>query len=114
MRLKTLMPRLHQAKPRGWQPDSHRGSRHERGYGWAWEKLVEFIKRRANGMCEPHAAMGLVHEGKQCDHILPKAQGGTDDEFNVHYVCDAFHAAKTAIESRGGTASIEEVAKATA
>lgn len=100
-RLKTLRPRLAPAPTHGWQSDAIRGNRHERGYGAEWSKARERIKARAEGLCEPHAAIGLIHPGTQCDHRVPKTFGGSDDDSNLHWVCEAFHEAKTQIESRG-------------
>lgn len=100
-RLKCLVPTLITTTPRGWQPDTIRGSRHQRGYGWPWEKAVERVKARAEGLCEPHLAIGIVHLGFECDHKVPKTHGGSDDDANLHWVCEAFHKAKTQIESRG-------------
>jgi 5-methylcytosine-specific restriction protein A len=113
-RLTTLKPRLDTSNPGGWKPDAMRGTRQQRGYGPPWEKTRKRIRARANDTCEPHLAMGIVHLGCQCDHKLAKSQGGTDDEENLHWVCEAFHEAKTRIESRGEFANIEAIARDTA
>jgi 5-methylcytosine-specific restriction protein A len=108
--MKTLKPSIATlgttSTVRGWKPDSQRGNRHQRGYGYAWEKARERIKQRANGLCEPHLAQGLVHVGNECDHIVPKAKGGTDHDSNLQWCCTAFHREKTAREdsNHGGGA----------
>jgi HNH endonuclease. len=38
---------------------------------------------------------------KHVDHIIPKSQGGTDDDGNLQSLCAACHRAKTAREGRG-------------
>lgn len=115
--MKTLQPRIatlgNTSSTRGWKPDSQRGNRHQRGYGRAWEKTRERIKQRANGLCEPHLAIGFVHLGQQCDHKVPKSQGGDDNEDNLHWVCEPFHDAKTRLESRGEHCDIEQIARET-
>ena len=63
----------HKVKP-GSFSDSRRGSRHKRGYGSEWDRTREAVKLRASGLCEPCLAVGVVHEGHQCDHIISKAE----------------------------------------
>jgi 5-methylcytosine-specific restriction protein A len=111
-RLKCLRSRLAPAPASTgtWQHDSVRGSRHQRGYGWEWEKTRKGIRERANDLCEPHLAIGVVHIGCHCDHKTPKAMGGTDAETNLHWVCEPFHKAKTQRESRGEVVDIEAIA----
>ena len=101
-RLKCLRPTLAPAPVNGWKPDEVRGSRHQRGYGWEWEKTVKRIKARAEGLCEHHLKQDIVHLGTECDHIIPKARGGTDDDSNLQWICGEYHREKTARESRGG------------
>lgn len=33
------------------------------------------------------------------DHVVPKAEGGTDDDDNLQSICEPCHAVKTAQES---------------
>jgi 5-methylcytosine-specific restriction protein A len=102
-RLKSIRPRLASAaQPGGWQPDSVRGNRHERGYGTAWDELRVTILDRDCGLCQPCYKVSRVTMGTQVDHIIAKAHGGTDDPSNLQTICDACHKAKTARESRGG------------
>jgi 5-methylcytosine-specific restriction protein A len=44
----------------------------------------------------------MLTVGKAVDHIVPKAEGGNDDEGNLQTICRACHAAKTADEARRG------------
>jgi 5-methylcytosine-specific restriction protein A len=103
-RLTTLKPRvqtLGAQQSNGWSAP-HRGSRHERGYGWQWEQLRERILLRDCGMCQPCQRAGRVTAAKAVDHIVPKSQGGSDDERNLEGTCNECHAIKTQRESRGG------------
>ena len=95
----------HKVNP-GTFADSRRGSRHQRGYGSDWDARRERIKVRACGLCEPCLAVGVVHEGHQCDHIISKAEwkrlhgslAGVDDDTNLQWMNRDCHAAKTIID----------------
>lgn len=117
--MKTLKPSIPTlgttSSGSGWQPDSRRGNRHQRGYGTDWDHTRVRIRERAKDLCEPHLAIGLVHQGTSCDHKVPRSQGGTDGENNLHWVCQSFHDAKTRIESNGGRVEdFDALARATA
>lgn len=86
--------------------DKARGSRHQRGYGTAWDKLREIVLRRDCGICQPCAKDGLVHVGTHVDHIVAKEEGGTDDLANLQCICKERHRLKTQAEAargRGGS-----------
>lgn len=86
-------------------------SRHARGYGSAWTKLRETIIRRDFGLCQACKREGRLNpyrkgEGFAVDHIIPKAQGGTDDPANLETLCKQHHDSKTereAAEAQGRT-----------
>lgn len=99
-RLKCLRPPLATTSTGGWKPDTVRGSRHQRGYGWEWEKTRARILERDQGLCQPGLAKGEVHAAQQVDHRIPKAAGGSDEDANLQAICTACHNAKTARESR--------------
>lgn len=91
--------------------DADRGSRHDRGYGSKWDRLRALVIKRDNGLCQECLRQGRVtavgHKPFTafCDHIIPKAEGGTDDESNLQTLCRQCHTAKTDIEKnrrRGG------------
>ena len=80
-------------------------SRHERGYGYAWEKLRLVVLRRDAGLCVPCQQKGRLVVATIVDHTKPKAEGGTDDMDNLQAICRPCHVKKTAFESaRGGGA----------
>ena len=83
-------------QPHGW---NHTESRHKRGYGTAWYKLRARILRRDDNLCQPCKQAGLYREAKQVDHIINKAQGGTDEEHNLQSICISCHKYKTQQES---------------
>jgi 5-methylcytosine-specific restriction protein A len=76
-----------------------RPSSAERGYGAAWRAL------RAQVLAEePHcrlcAAEGHLEAARTVDHIVPRAQGGTDDRENLRPLCDRHHRQKSGREGR--------------
>lgn len=88
--------------------DRARGTRHERGYGSEWDARRKRILDRDAGLCQACLRSGIVHAvgGKPysawCDHITPKAEGGTDDDSNLQTLCRSCHNAKTDREKARG------------
>ena len=76
------------------ESDRWRGTPAERGYGAEWQRLRRRILKRA-----PFCQM-CGDKATQVDHVLPKAQGGTDDEWNLQGLCATCHDAKT-LRERG-------------
>jgi 5-methylcytosine-specific restriction protein A len=106
-RLRCLKPPLVKSNPGGWKPDAVRGSRQQRGYGAAWERLRKEIIDRDEGLCQECLRNGRVTLGTQVDHVTPKSQGGTDSPMNLELKCEPCHATKTARESQGGRGQAE-------
>lgn len=73
-------------------------SRHERGYGTAWDKL------RAQVLADEPMCRSCLHEhgivtaANQVDHIKAKAKGGTDDRSNLRPLCRPCHDRKSAAD----------------
>lgn len=84
------------------KPWADRGSRHERGYGTAWEKLRARILKRDGYLCQACQREGRVGPATSVDHIKAKAKGGTDDPSNLEGICDHHRAIKDAAD-RGAT-----------
>ena len=72
-----------------------------------------YVMRRAGGRCECEGGCGR-HAGPcgrrdrrlQCDHIIPRAQGGGHDIGNLQALCSgpgSCHASKTGRMSKGGS-----------
>lgn len=80
----------------GW-PTS---SRHQRGYGAAWDKLrAQTLKRdRYLCRCDECTTLGRIRAATEVDHIIPKAKGGTDEPSNLRAINRDCHRAKTDTE----------------
>jgi 5-methylcytosine-specific restriction enzyme A len=105
------------AKARRQDVDQRRGSRHERGYDNRWLRLSARFKA-AHPFCGMRADHRLHADHSLCvqqgiryaggsenplmtDHILPKMQGGTDDEANLQVLCARCHSTKTTTVDNG-------------
>ena len=75
---------LHKVRD-GTFADRRRGTRHERGYGTEWDKLRPQVLARDAGLCQVCLIDGLVTISNIVDHIIPKAEGGTDDMVNLDF-----------------------------
>ncbi len=93
--------RCEKHKHKAW---NHKKSRHERGYGSDWEKRRERILKRDNYLCQCEECKdnGWLTEANEVDHITPKAQGGTDDDWNLRAINNECHKKKTREESNQG------------
>ena len=74
-------------------------SRHERGYGNAWDKLRKRILHRDNYICQSCKGMGMIRRATDVDHITRKADGGTDSPDNLQALCKTCHDDKTRAEN---------------
>lgn len=84
----------------GWHKNERdKGNRHERGYGNFWSNVIRpRILKRDNYLCVNCRAKDLAVPADCVDHIVPKEQGGTDDNSNLQSLCNQCHKAKTATE----------------
>ncbi len=74
-----------------------------RGYGSGWVKLRKIVMQRALGLCQCDQCEGgklRVMAATDCDHILPKAQGGTDALSNLRALARECHQRVT-LEQQG-------------
>ena len=67
----------------------------EQGYGHAWRKLREAVFKRDKGLCVPCKRENRITVATEVDHIIEKADGGTDDLGNLQSICKLCHTAKT-------------------
>ena len=94
-KLQTLRPRLATApKPRPMAKNNWGSGRG----GRPWRRLKDEMHLRDGYTCR---SCGLVSMKLELDHIINKAQGGTDDESNLQSLCAECHKKKTQKESRG-------------
>ena len=75
-----------------------RPSRHARGLGNDWQRVRSLVMRRDMHLCQPCKLAGRLTPATECDHILPRSQGGTNDPANAQAICAACHLAKSAAE----------------
>jgi 5-methylcytosine-specific restriction protein A len=52
-------------------------------------------------LCRACAAKGLLRPAVTVDHIVPRSQGGGDDNPNLQSLCRSCHTAKSQAERRG-------------
>jgi 5-methylcytosine-specific restriction protein A len=112
--VKTLKPSIAtlgaSSTASGWKPDTQRGSRHKRNYGWAWEQLREQVLQRDSGICQPGLKRGEVHIANEVDHITSRAEartlGWTTEQTeameNLQSICTDCHRIKTSSEAGRG------------
>ncbi|HDR2706480.1 TPA: HNH endonuclease [Enterobacter mori] len=82
----------------GWRNYQTGKSRQERGYGRPWEVRRARILQRDKYICQECRRAGIATRASTIDHILAKAHGGTDDDFNLEALCWPCHRTKTARE----------------
>ena len=67
--------------------------------------MRKVILRRDKGLCQECLRNKHYRPARIVDHIVPKFEGGTDDESNLQSLCQECSDAKTAVEgsrARGG------------
>ena len=83
----------------GTWADQSRGSRQSRGYGKEWQVIRKRILSRDKGLCQPCLKDRHYKPARQVDHIVPKFEGGTDDDSNLQSICIECHRTKTQAEA---------------
>lgn len=99
MGLQTLKPRLSTLKTDKVKVLEPKAGATQMERGRAWMSKRERVAQRFGYRC---AECGLVlMPGKwECDHIVPREQGGSNDEANLQSLCVPCHQAKTAREAK--------------
>lgn len=83
---------------RGNQPTLPKQENYGQGRGGRpWRRLKRDVHVRDNWTC---CQCGRVTMDLECDHIVNKAQGGTDDMGNLQSLCKQCHDQKTRLESK--------------
>ena len=57
---------------------------------------------RDSGLCQQCKAAGRIRAASEVDHIVPKANGGTDSIGNLQAICRECHATKSSAEGNRG------------
>ena len=73
-------------------------SRQERGYGADYQRARKLVVARDCGLCQTCRRAGRITSFTQCDHILSKTKGGTNDASNLELICDRCHEIKSQAE----------------
>ena len=66
--------------------------------GRPWEIKRARIMKRDKYLCQNCRRDGIATKASSVDHIIPKAHGSTDDDFNLESLCWTCHSKKTATE----------------
>ena len=83
----------------GWSKREDRsGSTTSRNYGHAWRIQRARILKRDHYLCQLCARSGRVESANEVDHVISRANGGTEDDENLQSACGPCHKAKTASE----------------
>jgi len=82
----------------GWQQHQRGQSRQQRGYGSKWDVLRATVLTRDKHLCQNCKRNNLISPAKTVDHIIAKANGGTDDMSNLESLCWPCHRSKTGRE----------------
>lgn len=69
----------------------YRTSRQHRGYGAEWQKIRLIVLEEAQWLCQCPRCKGKGKLANEVDHIVPKAQGGTDALSNLRAVSTECH-----------------------
>ena len=75
--------------------------------GRPWRRLRDSILQRDQHLCQPCKATGRFTLATQVDHIVPQAEGGTDDRVNLQGICGPCHEAKTKEEAARGVSRLQ-------
>jgi len=67
--------------------------------GRPWRRLRSAILKRDRYLCQPCERVNRITPATEVDHIVGKAQGGTDAPDNLEAICKVCHQAKTASEA---------------
>ena len=82
----------------GWQQHQRGQNLHQRGYGSKWDVIRARILKRDRHICQECLRNKKPVPASTVDHIIPKAQGGTDEDSNLQALCWPCHKRKTATE----------------
>lgn len=70
--------------------------------GRPWRRKRDAAMARDKFMCQPCQRAGRITLADEVDHIIPQAEGGTDDPSNLQAICEGCHVEKTKAEAARG------------
>jgi 5-methylcytosine-specific restriction protein A len=74
--------------------DEQRGTAAQRGYGGRWQRLrLAFLSEHP--LCAHCLACGIVVPATDVHHLVPRRDGGSDEESNLQALCHACHSRVT-------------------
>jgi 5-methylcytosine-specific restriction protein A len=94
-KLGSALPTLSSSQPTLQRQDNYGQGRG----GRPWRRLKRDVHVRDNWTC---CQCHRVTMNLECDHIVNKAQGGTDDMDNLQSLCQTCHQRKSQRESKQG------------
>lgn len=68
--------------------------------GRPWRRLRDHVMKRDGYMCQCQDCSGRRLIAHEVDHVVPKAEGGTDDPSNLRAINRDCHKAKSQREAR--------------
>ena len=80
-----------------------------RDRGRPWMRKREQVLKSAFGLCAACKCIGRVAQAQEVDHVVPLADGGSDDIANLQALCTACHEAKSAGEARARAGGASKV-----
>ena len=98
MKLQTLKSNARPAASRVTMLPTQRPDTVERKRGSAGVRDRERIRARDCGLCQECKRQGRTTIGYPVDHIVPLADGGSDEDSNKETLCQPCHDAKSARE----------------
>lgn len=82
--------------------------------GRPWRRKREQVFERDGYLCQEHQRLGVTRvvtlhgpRAGVCDHIIPKAEGGTDADSNLQTLCQSCSDEKTHQESQRGRGGVK-------
>lgn len=70
--------------------------------GRPWRRKRAAVLKRDGYVCQCCQRGGRVTLATEVDHVVPRAEGGSDDETNLQAICAECHKAKTVAEAARG------------
>jgi 5-methylcytosine-specific restriction protein A len=70
--------------------------------GRPWRRKREEILKRDSYLCVPCKQQDRITLASEVDHVIPQAEGGSEDDSNLQSICEACHKAKTHAEAARG------------